>query len=83
MVTDSDGVLRSFYEWSIQEDLDSIRSYQGEFATFARIREAHQDSWKIVEGCREILFENAKAVRFLYRRIQDAKGQLKSIRVRG
>jgi hypothetical protein len=83
MVTDSDGVLRSFYEWSIKEDLDSIRSYQGEFATFARIREAHQDSWQIVEAVREILFENTKAVRFLYRRIRDAKSQFKSVRVRG
>jgi hypothetical protein len=75
--------MSSFYEWGIQEDLETIRSYQEELATFARIREAHQENWKIVEACREILFENAKAVRFLYRRIQDAKGQLKSVRVRG
>ena len=66
--------MKDFYEYSIAERLDHIRFIGSENKILQGIRETKQDSWQIVELCREILFENVKAVEY-YRKGIENDGQ--------
>ena len=79
MVADPDGLLRSFYEGCIEDDLGGIQSYQRELSEFTRIRETHQGDWQIVELCREILWEITRQIKYLHERIEDARRALRTI----
>jgi len=71
--------LKEYYEWSIQDDLDLIKFIHSEGKVFQGIRERNQNSWKIVELCREILFDNAKWVQALMEKIEDGRNEIKKL----
>jgi hypothetical protein len=72
-------ILKEFYEESIKDDLEYIRFIGEESKVLQRIRESYQDNWKIVELCREILFENAKFARKLREGIEDDQRTIKEL----
>ena len=51
--------MEEYYESGIKDSLDDLKFIGEENKVFQGIREKHQDNWKIVELCRELLFENA------------------------
>ena len=71
--------LKEYYEWSIQDDLDFIKFLHSNVKVFQVIREKNQSNWKIVELCREILFDNAKWVQRLMERIEYARETIKKL----
>jgi hypothetical protein len=71
--------LKDLYNEWIEDDLDHIRFIHSENKVFQEIRENHQDNWKIVELCREALFDNAKLIKFLRKEIEDVRAKIKAI----
>ncbi len=71
--------LKAFYEYSIVERLDHIRFIGSENKVLQAVREFHHDRWKVVELCREILFENAKAIEYYQEGIQNDRGSIKKL----
>lgn len=74
-----DSVLRELYEDWIREDLDYIRFLNSENKVFQETREKHSEDSEIVELCREALFDNAKLIKFLGERVEDARAEIKAI----
>ncbi len=71
--------LKEYYEGSIDEDLYIIKFIHSTNGVFQGIRERNQASWKIVELCREILFDNTKWVQSLMEKIEYARTQIKKL----
>jgi hypothetical protein len=72
-------LLRELYEDWIREDLDYIKFLNSGNKVFQELRERHQENWEIVELCREALFDNAKQIAFLSRRIEDERTKIKKL----
>jgi hypothetical protein len=72
-------ILKEYYEWSIKNYLEDIRFKGEENKVFQRIRENHANNWKIVELCRELLFDNAKFSKYLMERIEDDRRAIKEL----
>ncbi len=71
--------LKEYYEGSIEEDLDIIKFIHSTNGVFQGVRERNQDSWKIVELCREILFDNTKWVQALVEKTENARNENKKL----
>ncbi len=72
-------VLKDFYEYSIAERLDHILFISSENKVFQGIREQNQDNWQIVELCREIIFENVKAIEYYMEGIENDRNEIKKL----
>ena len=73
------GQLKELYESFIEEHLDWIKLKNNENKVLQRIREKNQSNWKIVESCREIMFENARMIDILRRDIENDRRQIKEL----
>jgi len=71
------GQLKELYEFFIEEHLDWIKLKNEENKVLQRIREKNQSNWKIVESCREIMFENARFIDILRRDVENDRKQIK------
>ncbi len=71
--------LKELYGESVQDSLEYIRFIGEENKTLQSIRESHQDKWKVVELCREIMFDNTKKVNSLLREIEDDRSKIKEL----
>ncbi len=71
--------LKEYYEGSIEENLDIIKFIHATNGVFQGVRERNQNSWKIVELCREILFDNGKWVQALMEKIEDGRNEIKKL----
>jgi len=67
--------LKEFYEESIEERLDYIRFINSENKVFQEIRENHPQDWEIVELCRELIFNNIRAVNYYLRGIENDRSK--------
>jgi len=71
--------FKAYYEDSINEMLDHIQFINVENKTLQVIREANQGNWKIVELCREIIFENVRSVEFYFKGIENDREAIKKL----
>jgi hypothetical protein len=79
MVEKGPMAIKEMYEVSIKDELEYIRFIGEENKTLQNIRESHQSEWKIVEMCREIMFNNAKEVNSLLGEIEDDRRKIKEL----
>jgi hypothetical protein len=71
--------LKEYYEWSIKNYLEDIRFKSEENKIFQRIRENHGGNWKIVELCRELMFDNVKFSQYLMKGIENDRRAIKEL----
>ncbi len=71
--------VKEYYEASVFERLDFIRYLHTENKVFQRIRETFHGNWKIVELCREALFNNAKLSNRLKQGIEDDRKSIEEL----
>ena len=79
MVTTSANIVRDLYQSFIEDDVEMMRFIQKESAVYGRLRERVQYDPLLVEVCCEILFDNVKEIKFLFRRIEDGKRFIESV----
>lgn len=72
-------ILKELYEEWVEDGLNYIKFLNSENKVFQELRENHQDTWGIVELCREALFDNAKLIKFLMGRIEDDRAKIKKL----
>ncbi len=70
---------QSFYQEGIDDRRDYIKFIHKENKTLQSIRENFQSEWKIVELCREIMYENAKKINQLMVWINDDRTEIKKL----
>ena len=75
----TDFPLKELYEEWIEDDEEYIRFINSENKVFQEIREAYHKEPDIVVLCMEFLYENAKLIKFLKRRIEDGREQVKKL----
>ena len=69
--------LKEFYEESIQDNLDYIKFIHSENKILQEIRESHPKEWKIIELCREIIFENKKKLSLILKEMDYDRSKIK------
>ncbi len=72
-------ILKEYYEWSIKNYLEDMRFKGEENKVFQRIRENYAGNWKIIELCRELMFDNAKFSQSLREKIEDDRKAIKEL----
>lgn len=80
MENPGENFLKELYEDWIYGDFDYIKFIHSENKVLQSIRERNQDDGKIVELCKEALFENANLISFLKERIEDVTSKCRKIR---
>ena len=70
-------VIKRYYEGRITDSLNHILFIGEENRVFQRIRESHRNNWKIIELCREILFYNAKEIKYITKEIENDRVTIK------
>ena len=71
--------LKEFYDESLQDNFDYIKFVHSENKTFQEIRESHSKEWKIVELCREIIFENKKKLSLILKEMDYDRSKIKEL----
>lgn len=71
--------IKEYYEWSIEERQRYIIFVGEENKVFQRIRENNQNDWKILELCKELLFENARLIQFYTEGIENDRKAIKEL----
>jgi len=71
--------LKEYYESGIEDSLDYMKFIGEENKIFQRIRENFSHNWKIVELCRESLFDNVKRIQSLREGIENDREAIKKL----
>jgi hypothetical protein len=77
-MVESWGIKELYDEW-IEDDLDWIRLINEENKILQSVREIRSDKPETVMKCRELLFDNAKFVNVLTRRIENVRDEIKKL----
>ncbi len=83
MVEENELTLKTYfkelYEEFIEDNLKYIRFIGEENKILQGVRENHYGEWKIVEACKEIMFDNVKEINALTEEIGDERRKIKEL----
>ncbi len=79
MVDTFKDLLIEYYQLSIYENIDWIKFINSEKKVLQRIRENNHDKGKIVELCREIMFDNVKFIEGCHKEINYDRNEIKKL----